>query len=194
MRVFGLTGGIGMGKSTAGELLRARSVAVVDTDDLAREVVEPGEPGLEEVRAVFGPGIVGADGRLRRDELARVVFVDPSARRRLEGILHPRIREQWRARVEQWRAQELPAAVIIIPLLFETQAEKELDATICVACRPDTQRRRLLARGWSGDQIDQRLSAQMAIEQKMHRADYLVWTEVSPELCGEQLDRVLGRS
>jgi dephospho-CoA kinase len=96
--------------------------------------------------------------------------------------------------VEQWRAQELPAAVIIIPLLFETQAEKELDATICVACRPDTQRRRLLARGWSGDQIDQRLSAQLAIEQKMYRADYLVWTEVSPELCGEQLDRILGRS
>jgi dephospho-CoA kinase len=194
MRVFGLTGGIGMGKSTAGELLRARSVAVVDTDDFAREVVEPGQPGLEEIRVAFGSGMIGDNGSLRRDELARLVFSDPSARRRLETILHPRIRELWRARVEQWRAQNVPAAVIIIPLLFETQAEKELDATICVACRPDTQRRRLLARGWSATQIDQRLSAQLAIEEKMVRADYLVWTEVSPEVCGEQLDRILGRS
>src|ERR1041385_6459689 len=92
VKTFGLTGGIGMGKSTAADLLRGRGFPVVDSDIIAREIVEPGQPALAEVRQVFGAEIVGADGRLRRDELARRVFGDSEARRRLEAILHPRIR------------------------------------------------------------------------------------------------------
>ena len=191
MKVLGLTGGVGMGKSTSAQLLRERGVRVVDTDDLARQVVEPGQPALAEVVAAFGPEIVGPDGQLRRRELARRVFADSAARRRLEAILHPRIRLLWRAQVETWDAEGLPLAVVVIPLLFETKAEAELDATICVACTPLTQQERLLGRGWSLEQIEQRNRAQWPIEQKIARADYLVWTEAGLDVHAAQIDRIL---
>src|SRR5512147_2761685 len=104
MKVLGLTGGIGMGKTTAAKLLRELGVPVVDTDDLARQVVQPGQPALAEVLTAFGPQIARPDGQLRRDELARRVFADPAARQRLEAILRPPIRALWRAQVQTWRA------------------------------------------------------------------------------------------
>jgi len=191
MKVLGLTGGIGMGKSTAADLFRARGVPVVDTDELARQLVEPGQPALVEVLAAFGPHVAGPDGRLRREELARLVFANPTARKRLEHILHPRIRARWRAQVENWRAQARPLAVVVIPLLFETKAEAELDTTACVACSAATQRQRLLARGWSPEQIAQRLQAQWPIEKKIAAADYLIWTEADLDLHATQIDRIL---
>ena len=191
MKVLGLTGGIGMGKSTSAQLLRDRGVPVVDTDDLARQVVEPGQPALAEVREAFGAEIAGPDGRLHRDELARRVFADPAARQRLEGILHPRIRTLWRAQMDSWRAEGRPLAVVVIPLLFETKAEAEVDRTVCVACSLVTQRQRLQARGWSPEQIEQRLQAQLPVETKMARADYLVWTEVGLDVHAAQIERIL---
>jgi dephospho-CoA kinase len=191
MKVLGLTGGIGMGKSTAAQLLRSRGVAVVDTDDLARQVVEPGQPALAEVREAFGAEILAPDGQLRRDELARRVFADAAARLRLESILHPRIRALWRAQMETWRAAGRSLAVVVIPLLFETKAEAELDATICVACSAATQHYRLVARGWPLEQIEQRLQAQWPIEKKMASADYLVWTEAGLDVHDAQIERIL---
>lgn len=192
MKVLGLTGGIGMGKSTSAQLFRSRGVSVVDTDDLARQIVEPGQPALAEVLAVFGPQIAGPDGQLRRDELARCVFADADARQRLEAILHPRIRALWRAQMETWRAEGRPLALVVIPLLFETKAEAEVDATICVACSAATQRLRLSARGWSPKQIEQRLQAQWPVETKMARADYLVWTEAELDVHAAQVEKILG--
>jgi len=180
-----------MGKSTSARLLRSRGVPVVDTDDLAREVVEPGQPALAEVLAAFGREMAGPDGRLRREELARLVFADATARQRLEAILHPRIRERWRAQIETWRTEGRPLAVVVIPLLFETKAEAELDATICVACSAATQQQRLLARGWSPEQIEQRVQAQWPIETKMARANYLIWTEAALDVHDAQIERVL---
>jgi dephospho-CoA kinase len=191
MKVLGLTGGIGMGKSTSAQLFEKRGVPVVDTDDLARKVVKPGQPALAEILAAFGPEMIGPEGRLRRDEMARRVFADSAARLRLEGILHPRIRELWRAQVEAWRGEGRPLAIVVIPLLFETKAEAELDATICVACSAATQQERLRARGWTPEQIEQRLQAQWPTEQKMARADYLIWTEGSLDVHAAQLDRIL---
>lgn len=191
MRLLGITGGIGMGKSTSGELLRHRGVPVVDTDVLAREVVEPGEPALQEVAALFGREILDAQGRLNRSEVARRVFADPALREKLEGILHPRIRQRWRMQVQQWRAEGHSVAAVIIPLLFETHAQKECDATICVACSPQTQQARLLARGWTPDQIAQRLAAQWPTPKKIDAADFLVWTEGSLDVHGDQLQRIL---
>ena len=191
MKVLGLTGGVGMGKSASAQLLVARGVAVVDTDDLARQVVEPGQHALAEIREAFGAEILGPDGRLRRGELARRVFADPAARTRLENILHPRIRALWRAQVETWRAEGRPLAVVVIPLLFETKAESELDATICVACSAATQHQRLQARGWSSAQIEQRLQAQWPTEMKIARADYLVWTEAGLDVHAPQIERIL---
>jgi dephospho-CoA kinase len=182
-----------MGKSTSARLLRARGVPVVDTDDLARQIVKPGQSALAEVLAAFGPQVVGPDGQLRRDELARRVFAEPAARRRLEDILHPRIRLLWRAQVETWRVEGHPLAMVVIPLLFETKAEAELDATICVACSATTQQQRLRARGWSPEQIEQRLQAQWPVETKIARGDYLVWTEADLDMHAAQIERILRR-
>lgn len=191
MKTLGLTGGVGMGKSASAQLLLARGVPVVDTDDLAREIVEPGQPALDEVRRAFGTQVVGPDGRLSRAELARRVFVDPAARKQLEGILHPRIRQLWRARFDAWRAEDRPLAVVVIPLLFETGAEQELDATICVACSAATQRRRLLARGWPPEHIDQRIRAQWPANRKIALSNFVIWTEGGLDVHAGQLDRIL---
>ena len=191
MKVLGLTGGIGMGKSTCAELLRARNLPVVDTDDLARTVVEPGQPALAEIRAAFGAQMIDKDGHLNRDELARSVFSDPAARKRLESILHPRIRDLWWAQAKEWEAQAHPLGVVVIPLLFETGAESEMDATVCLACSEATQHERLAARGWSGEQIDQRIRAQWPIEQKLAKSDYVIWTEIGLDVHADQLDQIL---
>ena len=191
MLVVGLTGGIGMGKSACAKLLQERSIPVVDTDELARQVVQPGQPALGEIRGAFGAQVMAAQGTLRRDELARLVFADDAARKTLEGILHPRIRELWRSQVESWRAEGRALAIVVIPLLFETGAEKELDATICIACSDQTQRERLSVRGWSPTQIAQRIRTQWPIEQKLAKADYVIWTEGGLDLHAEQLERIL---
>jgi len=190
VKTFGLTGGIGMGKSTAAELLRKRGLPVVDSDVVARQVVEPGQPALAEVQRLFGEEIVGTDGQLRRDELARRVFANAELRRNLEEILHPRIRAIWQAQLQSWRAEGSPAAVAVIPLLFETDTSRQFDATICVACSATTQRQRLRARGWTDDQIDQRLAAQLPAEQKMALSDYVVWTEGGFDVLDAQLQRI----
>jgi dephospho-CoA kinase len=191
VKVIGLTGGVGVGKSAAEHLLRERGLAVVDSDNLARQVVEPGQPALAEIQRAFGPEVIGPDGWLRREELARRVFADPQARAQLEAITHPRIRKLWQAQVAEWRSAGKPWAVVAIPLLFETGAEKECDAVISVACTAQTQRERLLARGWSAGQIRQRISAQWPAEKKMALADYVAWSEGGLEVLAEQLDRIL---
>ena len=194
VKTFGLTGGIGMGKSTAADLLRKRGLLVVDSDVIAREIVEPGEPALTEIERLFGEEVIADDGRLRRDELARRVFADVEARRKLEAILHPRIRAVWQARMESWRLEGRPAAVAVIPLLFETDAARHFDATICVACSAQTQRERLRSRGWNDEQIDQRILAQFPAERKILLADHVVWTECPTEVHEAQLDRILKSS
>lgn len=192
MKLLGLTGGMGMGKSACAELLRRRGVPVIDTDDLAHQLVEPGQPALREVVEAFGPQVIGSDGRLCRDELASQVFSDPAARRRLEAILHPRIRDLWRAQVAQWsNAPGHPLAVVVIPLLFETGAQTEFDATLCVACSSGTQHQRLSARGWPPTQIAQRIETQLPANEKAARADFLIWTEGPMTVHAAQLDRVL---
>jgi dephospho-CoA kinase len=191
MKLIGLTGGIGMGKSTSAQLLHWRGAAIVDTDELARQVVRPAQPALIEVQNIFGKNIIGPDGQLRREELARIVFADAAARHRLEAILHPRIRELWRAQVEVWRQEGRPLAVVVIPLLFETNAETDFDAVICVACTTATQRERLLARGLTQEQITQRNAAQLPIAEKIARAHYVIWTEAGMDVHAQQLYRVV---
>src|ERR1700690_2579254 len=190
MKVCGLTGGLGMGKSTAAQFLRNRGAHVVDTDELARQLVQPGQLALAEIQAEFGKSIMAPDGRLRRDELARIVFTDAAARQKLETILHPRIRERWLAQVEIWRRENRALAVVVIPLLFETRAESHFNKIICVACSAAAQRERLLARGWTPAQIEQRIAAQWPVEQKISRADFVVWTDGAPAALGRQLERI----
>ncbi len=191
MKVYGLTGGVGMGKSTTDKILRDRGIAVVDTDLIARQLVEPGEAALAEIQALFGVDIVDAEGQLRRNELARLVFADANALKRLENILHPRIRFVWQKQIEMWRVEGVPQAVVVIPLLFETKAEARFDAIICVACSGATQRRRLEARGWDSNQLEKRIHSQWPIEKKMDLANYVIWTEGDMEVHQAQLERII---
>lgn len=189
---IGLTGGIGMGKSTCAQLLAQRGLVVVDTDELARQVVSPGQPALAEVRAVFGEHIIGIDGQLRRDLLAQRVFEDAAAREQLEAILHPRIRKLWQDRLAACESESAKSAVVVIPLLFETNAESAFDTVFCVACTADSQWERVRCRGWSREHLAQRRAAQMPVAEKMLRAQRVIWTEGRMELLAMQLDRLLG--
>ena len=191
MHLLGLTGGVGMGKSACADLLRTRDVPVIDTDQLAREVVEPGQPALHEVRQAFGAQVFDPAGQLRRDLLAQRVFSDPAARKQLEEILHPRIRRLWQERTNDWRIRKSRLGVVVIPLLFETKAEKEFDSVICVACSAETQQTRLRARGWSDQEIQQRIGAQWPVDQKIARANHVIWAEGSLAVHAAQLDRIL---
>jgi dephospho-CoA kinase len=179
-----------MGKSTCAGLLRQRGIPVVDTDDLARDVVQPGQPALAEILHTFGNDMADPQGRLRREAMADHVFSNPDARRKLEAILHPRIRALWLAQVEDFRRAARPMAVVVIPLLFETGAESSFDAVVCVACTPSTQRERLAARGWSPEETARRIGAQLPVEEKLARSRFVIWTEGDLALHAAQVDRV----
>lgn len=180
-----------MGKSTVAQLLERRGVPVVDTDVLARKVVEPGQPALAAIQEMFGAAVLAPDGSLRREELARRVFSSDISRRQLEAILHPRIRALWQAQVDQWKTTGVRIGVVVIPLLFETNVAKQFDKVICMACSAATQQQRLTTRGWSAEQIQQRNAAQWPIEKKLTLADFVIWTEGSPEVTAAQVDRLL---
>ena len=182
-----------MGKSTAVGFLRNRGICVVDTDDLAHQLVQPGQPALTKIQAQFGSTIINVDGQLRRDELARLVFADPAARQKLEAILHPCIREAWLSKIQLWRQEGCPLAFVTIPLLFETAAESHFDKIVCVACSPAVQHQRLLARGWPAAQIPQRIAAQWPVETKIARSHFVVWTDGDLAVHGQQWERILCR-
>ncbi len=179
-----------MGKSAVAQLLERRGVPVVDTDLLARKVVEPGQPALVAIQEMFGAAVIDPDGALRRDELARRVFASDISRRQLEAILHPRIRALWQAQVDQWRADGVRLGVVVIPLLFEINVAKQFDKVICVACSAATQQQRLTARGWSAEQIQQRNAAQWPTEKKLAQSDFVIWTEGGAEVTVTQVERL----
>jgi dephospho-CoA kinase len=172
MRV-GLTGGVASGKSTVAALLRELGAVVVDSDVLAREVVEPGTPGLAAVVEAFGPGVLTADGRLDRPALGAVVFGDQPARRRLEGILHPLIR----ARAAELEAAAPAGTVVVhdIPLLVETGQADRFDAVVVVDVPVETQVARMVRdRGMSREDALARVKAQASREERLAVATQVV--------------------
>lgn len=191
MRLLGITGGIGMGKTTVAEMMSRHGASVVDTDAIARRLTRPGEPALVEIRQAFGDSVLHPDASLDRGALARLVFRDGKAREKLEAILHPRIREVWRAEIERWRREGRRCGVVVIPLLFETKAENHFDAVACVACAAGTAEKRLRARGWTAEQMRERIAAQWPVEKKMTLADYVIWTETTLEATEDQARLVI---
>jgi dephospho-CoA kinase len=192
MKLLGLTGGMGMGKSAAGDILRRIiGLPVCDTDLLARQVVARGQPALEEIARAFGAEVLDSAGDLRRDVLAARVFENADLRRQLEAIAHPRIREAWLAEAAEWRRTGQRAGVVVIPLLFETGAETSLDATLCLACSPKVQLERLRERGWSQEHISKRLEAQWPVEKKAAAATFMIWNDGGLPVLEAQLRRVL---
>jgi dephospho-CoA kinase len=193
MKLIGLTGGVGMGKTTCSDFFQQVGLPVVDTDVLARDLVAPGQPALQEIRAVFGDALVDDEGALRRGTLAEMVFADEAKRGELESILHPRIRAAWLNRADAWRARGCEAGVVVIPLLFETDAASSFAATLCAACTAASQEGRLAARGWSPEMAARRIAAQWPVSRKMAAADHVVWTEGRMEATEAQLRRLLAR-
>ena len=144
-------------------------------------------------REAFGEEVLDSSGRLRRDVLARIVFATESRRRDLEAITHPRIRDRWERQVAIWRAEDRPAAVVVIPLLYETGSEPSFDHVVCIACSPRSQHQRLLRRGWSAEECARRRDAQWPIEKKLQAAQFVIWTEGDLHAHAAQWDQVLRR-
>lgn len=188
---LGLTGGVGMGKSTASQFLNDLGFKVADTDDIARKLVEPDKPALKDIVKAFGKEVLQDNGELNRKKAAEIVFSDDSKRLKLEEILHPLIRENWELRLNDWSLENEKLGVVVIPLLYETECERYFDKVVCMACSKDIQRQRLRHRGWSDLEIDQRIKAQLLIEEKMSRADYVVWTNGTVDTHAKQWDELI---
>ena len=189
MRV-GLTGGVASGKSTVAALLRELGAVVVDSDVLAREVVEPGTPGLAAVVEAFGPEVLDADGRLDRPALGALVFGDEPARRRLEGILHPLIR----ARAAELEAAAPEGAVVVhdIPLLVETGQADRFDAVVVVDVPVETQVERMVRdRGMSREDALARVKAQASREARLAVATHVVENTGTREDLRDRVTEVL---
>jgi dephospho-CoA kinase len=169
---IGLTGGIGSGKSTVSALLASRGAVIVDADRIAREVVEPGTPGLAAVAEAFGDGVLAPDGSLDRPALAAVVFSDPAARARLDGIVHPLVRD----RAVQLTADAPADAVLVndVPLLVETGQAGSYDLVLVVEADLDTRLARLVERGLPEPDARARIAAQATDEQRRAVADVVL--------------------
>ena len=176
---IGLTGGIASGKSLVSRLFAALGVPVIDTDELAREVVAPGSDGLAAIRARFGDGVLAVDGTLDRRALRALVFADPDARRDLEAITHPRIRALVEARSA---AAGGPYQLIVIPLLVESGRRTTVDRVLVVDCPESLQLERLLRRdGGSREQAEAILAAQASRAQRLAAADDVIVNARDPQ-------------
>ena len=191
MITMGLTGGIGAGKSEASEYLKRLGIPILDTDVVARELVTPGQPALDQIVAAFGSGILDFQGHLDRTRLGLRVFEDSAALRRLEAILHPRIYEGWTAWIRQQSLQDQRLCAVVIPLLYEKGYDSHFQVTLALGCTPQTQRQRLHQRQWTDQMIDQRLAAQWPMSEKLQRANYCLWSEGQREALHQQIEVVL---
>jgi dephospho-CoA kinase len=184
---IGLTGGIGSGKSTVSALLAARGAVVIDADRIAREVVEPGTAGLAAVVEAFGAGVLTGDGSLDRPALAAVVFADPEARKRLDGIVHPLVR----AYSAELAAAAPEDAVVVhdVPLLVETGQAGAYDLVLVVQADPETRVDRLVRRGLTEQDARARIAVQATDEQRRAAADVVLVNDGTPEDLAGQVDR-----
>ncbi|HKJ08501.1 MAG TPA: dephospho-CoA kinase [Gammaproteobacteria bacterium] len=169
---IGLTGGIGSGKSAVADCFAALGIEVIDADAVAREVVAPGSPALAEIAAAFGGQFLDREGRLDRARLRAHVFEDPQGRKRLEAILHPRIRTVMEERAGQAQG---PYCVLVIPLLLEAGQRDLVDRVLVVDTPVETQYARVAARdGLDRKQIDAILAAQLGRRERLAQADDVV--------------------
>jgi dephospho-CoA kinase len=191
MLKIALTGGIATGKSYVLNRFRQRGVPCLDADELAHGVTAAQTEATAAIAARFGAGVLAADGSVDRKKLGPIVFADPAARRELEAITHPAV---YRAIQAGLRAFELMGedafAIVDVPLLFETGAEKGFDKVIVTTCPPETQLARLIARGLSEDAARQRLAAQWPSDKKAARADFVVHTGGTFDDTNRQVDDI----
>ena len=192
VHVFGLTGGIGSGKSVVAARLRARGLPVVDADELARLVVAPGSPGLEEIAHTFGNGVLTPEGELDRPEVASRVFADPEARHTLNRITHRRVRGLAFEQFERYQAQGEPLACYEVPLLFENGLTQRFNPVVVVTAREDTRIARVVARdGCTEAEVQARIGAQLPLADKVRAADHVIDNDGPLEATLTRTDEVL---
>jgi len=174
LALYGLTGGIASGKSTVSRMLRELGAHVLDADVLAREVVEPGTPGLAAVAARF-PGVLGPDGRLDRAKLGARVFGDATERAALNALIHPRVREAFLEKVQALAEQGVERIIYDVPLLIEGGLQASMDGVVLVWVPRDLQKARLMTRdGLDEAAAEARLAAQLPLDDKRPYATWIV--------------------
>ncbi|NUC16547.1 MULTISPECIES: dephospho-CoA kinase [Bacillus cereus group] len=176
--VIGLTGGIASGKSTVSEMFREMSIPVIDADIIAREVVERGKSAYNKIVEVFGTEVLQKDGELDRPKLGSVVFYNEEKRLQLNEIVHPAVREEMNAQKEMYIKESMQAVVLDIPLLFESKLTNLVDRVLVVAVTPNTQLERLMKRNnFSEEEATARIQSQMPLEEKVKKADEVIYND-----------------
>ncbi|MCG7419703.1 dephospho-CoA kinase [Macrococcus epidermidis] len=189
--VIGLTGGIASGKSTVANFLSENGFVIVDADIASRKAVEAGSSGLEEIRTVFGDGVIQEDGTLNRKALGEIIFKDKNQREKLNAIVHPRVRDIMEAEKEAGLALDKPV-VMDIPLLFENKLEHTVDEVWVVYVPKEVQIERLMARNQlSLEEAESRVSSQLSIEEKKQKADKVIDNSGSLQSLYQQLELLI---
>lgn len=188
MLIVALTGGIGSGKSTVADAFARHGVPIIDTDVIARELVTPGQPALTEIAAYFGDEVMTPDGQLDRARLREKIFAEPAQRQALEQMLHPRIRDEVRHRIETLQS---PYCLVVIPLFTETGDYPFVDRVLVVDADEDTRIHRTMARDHlSREQVEQILASQSSRAERLALADDIVDNSSEPDELMEQVDKL----
>ncbi|OYS47600.1 dephospho-CoA kinase [Limosilactobacillus reuteri] len=174
-KIVGLTGGIATGKTTVSNILRQAGIPVIDADQVARQVQKPDSVGLTRIVKVFGPKVLLPTGKLNRPALAKIVFNDKEALKKLNEILQPLIYDASFAQADTLKKQGVPLVVLDVPLLFEQHYDEDCDYVVVVYTDPHTQLKRLMARdNCSKEEAQVRIAAQMPLSEKEALADFKI--------------------
>lgn len=182
--LIALTGGIGCGKSTASKIFRHFDFEVLDTDQIVRDHVLRQPEVLESARRRWGSGVIDANGHLQRPAVAEKVFSNPTERAWWENVVHPRVGSRWRSLVTEKPQIDW---LVEIPLLFENSLEKEFDFVVCVGANPSIQVSRIVARGLSVTQAEQRIAAQLPLASKIKNSHFVLWNDGSLDFLNRQV-------
>ncbi|WP_318614248.1 dephospho-CoA kinase [Sporosarcina sp. YIM B06819] len=190
--IIGLTGSIASGKSTVSAMLKRKGFPIVDADEIARLVVEPGSPVLLDISRQFGADIIKEDGSLNREKLGGLIFGNAEEREKLNGIIHPAIRQEMLRQKDEWLSRGAQTVIMDIPLLFESKLQSFVDNIIVVSVSPEIQKERLIARNvLSQEEADARISSQLPMEIKEQGADAVLSNNGTEEETEKQLVEVL---
>jgi dephospho-CoA kinase len=187
-----LTGGVATGKSRVAGWFMARGWKVICTDQIVHELYEPGTPLVHAIAHEFGPEVLTHEGRVNRVELGKRVFTDESARNRLNALVHPKVREEWRKQAAEGKVQG-QKVMVVIPLAYETQVQEEFSQVWVVACSDAEQKKRMEQRGFQGEESSQRVASQWPLQKKIDLADVVIWNNADWELTEQQLEQIAHR-
>lgn len=190
--IIGLTGSIASGKSTVSAMLKERGLPIVDADEIARLVVKPGTPGIQQIEEVFGQEVIHADGTLNREALGSMIFENEEKRKKLNAILHPAIRAEMLRQKEAHLANGAQTVILDIPLLFESKLQSFVEKIIVVTVTPENQKKRLMERnGLTEEEAAARIQSQLSLTEKEAGADAVIDNNGTIKETEIQIDNLL---